>query len=96
MKNTKKIKFQFNGMTFELPSNAVQTDTYNNNEQFIYRGSSFSQNLYIKVVPFNEKTCRSNLDVRDNIIIRVADYHGFCVGEIDFKRPYSLLVRSSG
>jgi hypothetical protein len=45
------------------------------NEQFIYRGSSFSQNLHIKVVPFNEKICRFNFDFCDNVIISIADYH---------------------
>jgi hypothetical protein len=33
---SKKIKFQFLGETFELPSNSVQYDKYNNNEPYIY------------------------------------------------------------
>jgi hypothetical protein len=35
---TKKIKFQFNQMTFELPSNSIQTDRWDNT-QFIYMGA---------------------------------------------------------
>jgi hypothetical protein len=51
MKNTKKIKFQFNGMTFELPSNAIQKDRYNNDETFIHMGAKHTASIikqYVK------------------------------------------------
>ena len=50
MKNPKKIKFQFVGMTFELPSNAVQTDRWDNT-QYIYMGAKHTASVikqYVK------------------------------------------------
>lgn len=39
MKTPKKINFQFQGMTFELPANAIQKCTWKNNEPYIYMGA---------------------------------------------------------
>jgi len=49
----------------------------------------------MKVVIFNEKTHRFNPDVGGSAVIIVTSSHGFCVGKTHFKRPGSVLVRSS-
>jgi hypothetical protein len=51
MKNPKKIKFQFVGMTFELPSNSLQKDKYNNDTPYIYMGAKHTASVikqYVK------------------------------------------------
>jgi hypothetical protein len=62
---TKKIKFQFNQMTFELPSNSVQTDRWDNT-QFIYMGAKNTASVikqYVKQKYGKRLTVWSTSDV---------------------------------
>lgn len=66
MKNTKKIKFQFQGLTFELPANAIQQDRYNNNTPYIYMGAKHTASVikqYVKQKYGNRITVWATSDV---------------------------------
>lgn len=66
MKNTKKIGFKLNGMKFELPSNSVQLDKYNNNTEYIYTGAKNTASIikqYVKQKYGNRITVWSTSDV---------------------------------
>jgi len=64
MKNPKKIKFQFNNQTFELPSNSVRTDNYNGT--YIYMGAKNTASVikqYVKQKYGDRITVWSTSDV---------------------------------
>ena len=64
MKNTKKIKFQFQGMTFELPAVAIQEDNYNG--KYIHMGAKHTASVikqYVKQKYGNRITVWSTSDV---------------------------------
>ena len=64
MKNPKKIKFQFNNMTFELPSNSVRTDNYYGT--YIYMGAKNTASVikqYVKQKYGDRITVWSTSDV---------------------------------
>ena len=64
MKNTKKIKFQFEGIKFELPANAVQKDNYNGT--YIHMGAKHTASVikqYVKQKYGNRITCWATSEV---------------------------------
>ena len=64
MRNPKKIKFQFQGLTFELPANAVQKDNYNGT--YIYMGAKHTASVikqYVKQKYGNRITVWATSDV---------------------------------
>jgi hypothetical protein len=63
---SKKVKFQFLGETFELPSNAVQYDKYDDNKPYIHMGAKHTASVikqYVKKKYGNRITVWSTSDV---------------------------------
>jgi len=82
---SKKIKFQFLGETFELPSNAVQYDKYNNNEPYIYMRAKYVASVikqYVKKKYGNRITVWATSSVYSggsSVDVNVWSKNGSCV-----------------
>ena len=79
---SKKIKFQFNNMTFELPSNALRTDNYYGT--YIYMGAKYTASVikqYVKQKYGNRITVWSTSDVYSggsSVRVNVWSKNGSC------------------
>jgi hypothetical protein len=82
MKNTKKIKFQFQGLTFELPANAIQKDNYNGT--YIHMGAKHTASVikqYVKQKYGNRITVWSTSEVYSggsSVRVNVWSKNGSC------------------